>query len=209
MYRCECGREFKTQQIYDMHKPYCKGPLYCQNPECNNLLTKYQQKFCSASCSAKMTVKGRKHSNKTKSKISRSLGGNKTIFDRKCINCNKSIKSEKFCSTTCQHEYKYKQKVKDWLENPEKYKKPQFFMKRYLIEKHGEACTRCGWNEINIYTDKIPLEMHHEDGNWKNNDPDNLHLICPNCHSLTETYRYGNKGNGRKYQRKYYRKRNF
>lgn len=31
----------------------------------------------------------------------------------------------------------------------------------------------------------------------------NMHI--PNCHSLTRTYRFGNKGNGREIQRKYYK----
>jgi 5-methylcytosine-specific restriction endonuclease McrA len=56
---------------------------------------------------------------------------------------------------------------------------------------------RCGWDEINKYTNKIPLEVEHIDGNWKNNKEENLELICPNCHSLTKTYKGGNRGKGR------------
>lgn len=82
-------------------------------------------------------------------------------------------------------------------------------MKRYLIEKYGEQCTKCGWQLRNIFTKKIPIELHHKDGNWKNNHVDNLDLLCPNCHSLTSTYRYGNKGKGRKSQKKYYRQRSY
>ena len=35
----------------------------------------------------------------------------------------------------------------------------------------------------------IPLEVHHKDGNKNNNILDNLELLCPNCHALTDTYR--------------------
>ena len=35
--------------------------------------------------------------------------------------------------------------------------------------------------------------IHHIDGDYKNNNEDNLQLICPNCHSLTETYKSHNK----------------
>jgi rubrerythrin len=35
----------------------------------------------------------------------------------------------------------------------------------------------------------IPLELHHVDGNHYNNELDNLELLCPNCHALTENYR--------------------
>lgn len=30
-----------------------------------------------------------------------------------------------------------------------------------------------------------------------NNKEENLLLLCPNCHSLTSTYKGANKGNGR------------
>ena len=35
---------------------------------------------------------------------------------------------------------------------------------------------------------KIPLELHHKDGNHHNHLKENLRLLCPNCHSLTNTY---------------------
>ena len=35
----------------------------------------------------------------------------------------------------------------------------------------------------------ISLEVHHIDGNGKNNSLDNLQLLCPNCHSQTENYK--------------------
>jgi len=58
---------------------------------------------------------------------------------------------------------------------------------------------------INPYTGNVPLEIEHKDGDAYNNDPDNVTLICPNCHSLTKTYRGANRGNGRRsYLKKYY-----
>lgn len=39
----------------------------------------------------------------------------------------------------------------------------------------------------------IPLELEHIDGNSSNNLLENLELLCPNCHSLTDTYRGRNK----------------
>lgn len=43
----------------------------------------------------------------------------------------------------------------------------------------------------------IPLEIDHIDGNSENNSEENLRLICPNCHSLTATYKGANRGKGR------------
>jgi Zn finger protein HypA/HybF involved in hydrogenase expression len=73
-----------------------------------------------------------------------------------------------------------------------------------MIKKHGEKCMECGWNEINIHTGKIPIELEHIDGNFINNNEENLKLLCPNCHSLTSTYKGANKKKGRP-RAKYYR----
>ena len=56
---------------------------------------------------------------------------------------------------------------------------------------------KCGWGEMHPLTKLVPLEVHHIDGNYKNNDESNLQLLCPNCHALTETYRSLNNGRGR------------
>ena len=57
-------------------------------------------------------------------------------------------------------------------------------------------CEKCKWAERNEYTGNIPIELEHIDGNFKNNNIDSLRLLCPNCHSLTSTYKGANK-NGR------------
>lgn len=76
-------------------------------------------------------------------------------------------------------------------------------IKRYLREKYNNKCHKCGWNEINVYTGKVPLDVEHIDGDYRNNKEENLDLLCPNCHSLTPTYKGVNKGNGRKERKKY------
>lgn len=76
-------------------------------------------------------------------------------------------------------------------------------IKRYLFEKYNYKCSKCGWGEMNPYSKLIPLEIEHIDGNYQNNKEENLTLLCPNCHSLTATYKGANKGNGRKSRKKY------
>lgn len=62
-------------------------------------------------------------------------------------------------------------------------------LKREYIERilGGEAkCEICG---IKTWLGKpIVLQIHHLDGNHKNNSVDNLQLLCPNCHTQTDTY---------------------
>lgn len=52
-------------------------------------------------------------------------------------------------------------------------------------------CKCCGIDSWN--NNAITLELDHIDGNKKNNNINNLRLLCPNCHSQTITYR--NKNN--------------
>ena len=79
-----------------------------------------------------------------------------------------------------------------------------WYLKRYLFEKYNNKCCKCGWGETNPYTGNIPLEVEHKDGNYTNNSEDNLELLCPNCHSLTSTYKGANRGKGRTSRNKYY-----
>ncbi len=59
------------------------------------------------------------------------------------------------------------------------------------IKNHQcEKCLREDWLD-----GKIPLELHHVDGDHYNNNLDNLKLLCPNCHALEEN----NSGAARKY----------
>lgn len=68
------------------------------------------------------------------------------------------------------------------------------------MEKTKNKCQLCGWSKKNIITNKVPLEVDHLDGNSENNVEDNLRMICPNCHSLSPTFRNLNKGNGRSWR---------
>jgi len=47
-------------------------------------------------------------------------------------------------------------------------------------------CYNCGLSEWQHQP--IPLQLHHIDGNNRNNNIDNLTVLCPNCHALTISY---------------------
>lgn len=59
---------------------------------------------------------------------------------------------------------------------------------RLLAEGMFEhKCQLCG---LHTWLGKvIPLELHHIDGNNKNNNLKNIQLLCPNCHATTPNYR--------------------
>ena len=57
--------------------------------------------------------------------------------------------------------------------------------------EQGLKCNRCGLSEWQGA--KLPLELEHKDGNHMNDERDNLEALCPNCHSITHTWRGKNK----------------
>ena len=55
-----------------------------------------------------------------------------------------------------------------------------------------EKCEICGvsiWQGV-----KLPLELHHKNGNHLDNSFENLQILCPNCHSIQEGNSGANKG---------------
>ena len=108
----------------------------------------------------------------------------------------------KFFSNKCQQEYGYKEFIGKWKAGLESGSKGSFglvsgHIKRYLREKYDDRCSSCGWSKRHPITGKVPLEVDHINGDASDNREENLRLLCPNCHSLTENFRNLNKGHGR------------
>lgn len=47
-------------------------------------------------------------------------------------------------------------------------------------------CMSCGISQWN--SRPLQIQLHHKDGNKNNNKLENLMMLCPNCHSQTDTY---------------------
>ena len=181
-----------------VHEYKIKNCLYCgQEIEIGDLIPSIynEKKFCNSSCAASYNNQGTRRNYKD---------GVDYDAITLCLNCNKQITREnKYCSRYCQNEYEQNEWEQKWFagevsgNNDSIWIQPRNRVRIYLFKKYNNQCARCGWKEMNPYTGKIPLEVHHIDGNARNTVPDNLILLCPNCHSLTANYRAANKGNGR------------
>ena len=112
----------------------------------------------------------------------------------KCLNCKKELEKgqKKYCSNQCQADKRYKDYIQQWKKGEESGNTKwqlSHYVKKYLFIKNNFKCQKCGWSELNEFTRKYPLEIHHIDGDYTNCKEDNLELLCPNCHSQTPTFR--------------------
>lgn len=174
--------EHVKDQILKSHEK-CNGKK-CKGCGCLLPYEKRRNTYCDHRCAAIISNKGR-----TKEKF--------------CRNCRTPMKKgqSKFCSSKCCNDNKYKEYISRWLRREERggswfsVSKP---VRRWMGETQGEKCAKCGWCEKNSKTGKVPVQVNHKDGNPENHRPENLELLCPNCHSLTPNFGGLNRGRGRK-----------
>ena len=80
-----------------------------------------------------------------------------------------------------------KQDIKNILVRNSSYQ--SYKLKKRLLEEGIKEykCEECGFTEWK--GQKIPLELHHINGDNTDNRIENIQLLCPNCHALTDNYR--------------------
>ena len=132
----------------------------------------------------------------------------------RCLNCDSIIPfkgytyNHKYCNNQCQSELRAKEALnKHRQEFFEGKCKSRPRIRQILTEVRGYKCECCGIQEWN--NSPIVLQVDHINGDPYNNNPENLRLICPNCHSQTDTFAGANRGNGRwskENLEKYYKK---
>lgn len=94
--------------------------------------------------------------------------------------------------------------IKKWLEGNEsgycqgKTAILSKYVRKYLHETRGTACEECGWNKRHPIDNKVLTEVDHIDGDAHNCSLNNLKILCPNCHSMTPTFRARNRNSKRR-----------
>lgn len=119
-----------------------------------------------------------------------------------CKTCNKQYNYTKshgkgyFCCQKCQGDYVREDNIKKWLSNEieghDSCGKLKAYVRKYLLEEANYKCSLCNWGEANLFNNQIHLEIDHIDGSLDSRKS-NLRVLCPNCHSLTPTYKILNK----------------
>ena len=168
-----CGKKIKKANINFNFAKKNNKPLFC-NHSCSN---KYREKNVVLICK----------------------------WCSKKFKPNLNRKQIKFCSISCAGLFfannRYINFIEKWKNGLISSEIFSAHIRKYLFEINSSKCELCGWSEKNIKTGKIPLDVEHIDGNCKNNKKENLKLLCPNCHSLTPTYKslnYGKSKRGKK-----------
>jgi len=123
-----------------------------------------------------------------------------------CKNCDKEFNRnpdqlKRFknpcCTIKCSGEYKRKlfieKLLKGELSGVKGKKSTADYIKFYILNRDNHECVECFQKEIHNGK-KLTLELDHIDGNYLNNNPNNLRTLCPNCHTQTKTYGAKNMG---------------
>ncbi len=112
-----------------------------------------------------------------------------TLVAKICDNCGEEFlrrrsslpKSKSglfFCKRKCKDEAQRMGKHNSIL-RPRSHKDGRSSYRVIAFRNHPPRCNRCGYDEcIGI------LKVHHRDRNRHNNVPENLEILCPNCHEL-------------------------
>lgn len=138
-----------------------------------------RQLYCSHSCAAVIT--------NTERERTYNPDWNKRLTP--CVVCGTKHTGRVYCSNTC----KSKHVMNRFLNGDISCRST---IRKMLTQLRGAKCQKCGistWQGVDI-----SLEVDHTNGDASNNLPDNVCLLCPNCHSVTDSWKGRNKGSGRK-----------
>lgn len=171
--------------------------LYYENPDrCKNCEVVFPHKhrkgiqFCSQACNKQYFYRKSYAAEKRTKRISI------------CLHCGEEVETyaTKYCSLQCQQDHNTSLRILQWLAGETFTNR---VIRRMLEVLRGYVCEVC---ELSEWKGKpITLEVEHKDGNSEDSSMDNVCLICPNCHSQTDTYKGKNRGHGRHSRAQRYR----
>ena len=116
-----------------------------------------------------------------------------------CLHCKTEIvpryKTQKrlFCNHNCQQQHKSELTLKEnkkLIIEGKVTNRPTIYA--ILKSLFGNKCAKCEITEWNAHP--IKCQVDHINGDSTNNKLENLRLLCPNCHSQTDTFAGRNKG---------------
>ena len=84
-----------------------------------------------------------------------------------------------------------KRPINDYLSNKQTITSYKLKLRLLNDNIFDYKCYQC--NNTHWLGKQIPLELHHINGNSKDNTINNITLLCPNCHAFTSNYRSKNK----------------
>jgi len=148
-------------------------------------------RFCNRKCSNGYSTKNkRKEINK---KVSKTLKGHSNNHSPKgYCHIPEDARKRGGLSTKLKYETKDQlliDKLLIGVDIGDNSKKLRTVVKSYLIKRDGEKCSECGWDKKNPINNKCHLELDHINGDREDNRLSNFRVLCPNCHSLTATYK--------------------
>lgn len=124
---------------------------------------------------------------------------------KQCIICNKSFNTKNNTQNTCSHhcasilsgQKRRERLLKEWLDTGKlPYSKNTMIKvksvyREYIEQQQNHRCAICGIKDI--WNGKpIVFVLDHIDGDSSNHNRNNLRLVCPNCDSQLDTYKFKN-----------------
>lgn len=174
----------KCKPIWDAKRLAIREAYACAPSLCGFCRTalpfeRKRDKFCSHSCAAK------------KNNVGKIRQGHFAV--KPCVVCGAATKNPKFCSKLCETDNR-KAKLLASIQSGTytKVGSGNKVLKRYLVGARGAQCEKC--KNTHWLSEPITLTTEHIDGNAGNNSPDNLLLLCWNCHAQTKTFGRKNYG---------------